>query len=306
MQATPSIIRHSERPETSALPSFDEFPYRLRMTARLGFAILWPLLAAWWTSSGHAAREIPDAELVEREREVEAKEPKADWLPAPLGHEFAADDSVRTGDLSRALLALRDLTPIRLGERTTCVIRRLSARTPGFELNVRKGKAYILKRTAREELRLRAPAAGADLGGTEAAIEVEDDGRTTITVFEGEARMSNAEGEVFLRRNEQGVAEVGRAPRKTAVLEAKNIIQWCLYYPGVVEVAELRLAPRETSRLRASLAAYAAGDLLGALDQHPDKSARSGTPGAQVYRAAVLLYSRAAQSFILGMRRTES
>ena len=72
-----------------------------------------------------------------------------------------------------------------------------------------------------------------------------------------------------MRSGEQGEAEIGRAPRKTAVLEAVNILQWALYYPAVLDPAELRLSTADEARVAGSLTAYRAGDLLGALERYP-------------------------------------
>jgi len=99
--------------------------------------------------------------------------------------------------------------------------------------------------------------------------------------------MSNAQGRVMLASGEQGEAAIGRAPRKTAVIEAINIIQWCLYYPGVIDPAELPLSAADRRRLGRSLAAYRAGDLLDALAAHP--AGGEGSEGTRLYRAAVIL-----------------
>ena len=72
------------------------------------------------------------------------------------------------------------------------------------------------------------------------------------------------------------------------MIEAVNIIQWCLYYPGVLYVDELGLSAAEQQSLSNSIAAYRAGDLGEALDKYPaDRQAASDAE--KVYLAAVLL-----------------
>ena len=56
-------------------------------------------------------------------------------------------------------------------------------------------------------------------------------GRTTVTMIDGEVELTNSFGSVILNGGDQGVAEAGRAPVRTAVLNAVNVIQWNLYYP---------------------------------------------------------------------------
>src|SRR5439155_26712614 len=60
------------------------------------------------------------------------------------------------------------------------------------------------------------------------------------------------------------------------------------YYPGVLDVEELRLTAEEQQALSASLAAYRSGDLLAALANYPaDRQAAS--PRERIYHAAILL-----------------
>ena len=92
----------------------------------------------------------------------------------------------------------------------------------------------------------RTPTATAATRGTEFTLEVEDiTGRTILTVLEGEAELSNAAGSVQLARGEQGIAVLGQPPTKTAVIDTTNVVQWCLYYPGVLDLADLGLTAAE-------------------------------------------------------------
>src|SRR5438270_8555189 len=91
-----------------------------------------------------------------------------------------------------------------------------------------------------------------------------------------------------MRAGEQSVVDPGRAPAKTAMLNAINIIQWAIYYPGILAPDELGLSADEQQALAASLAAYRSGDLLAAAAEYPTN--RAETSDAQrVYHAAILL-----------------
>jgi tetratricopeptide (TPR) repeat protein len=100
-------------------------------------------------------------------------------------------------------------------------------------------------------------------------------------MLDGEVEVSNGAGSVTVRNGEQAEVAPGQRPRKTAMLEATNIIQWCLYYPGVLDLKDLGLGEERGGS--ASLAAYREGDLLAAL-----KSYRGGS-GNSVYRAGLYL-----------------
>ena len=86
----------------------------------------------------------------------------------------------------------------------------------------------------------RTPLASGAIRGTEFELSVDTaTGRTVLTLIEGAVDLSNALGEVALASGEQGIVDPGQAPRKTAALDTINVIQWTLYYPAVVVVAEL-------------------------------------------------------------------
>ena len=130
---------------------------------------------------------------------------------------------------------------------------------------------YFFSREKPRELEVRTPAATGALRGTEFVMRVATGGRTQVTMFDGEVELANSAGSVLLRSGEQGEAEPGKAPHKTAVIEATNIIQWALYYPGVLDPRELDLTDEEQHVVSASLAAYRQGDLLGALEKYPSR-----------------------------------
>src|SRR5436190_20781162 len=64
----------------------------------------------------------PAALVVEMEKIVEAQVRGGVWKPAKIGMELGTDDRLRTGEFSRALMRLSDLTTMRLDEFTTTEI----------------------------------------------------------------------------------------------------------------------------------------------------------------------------------------
>src|SRR6185436_2883971 len=114
------------------------------------------------------------------------------------------------------------------------------------------------------------PTMSAVVRGTEFNLQVADDGTSTLSLLDGEVEMTNEFGQVVLQSGGAGKAEPGKKPAPTAALPAMNVIQWCLYYPGVLDVEELNLTSEERQILRDSLAAYRSGDLLAAVAQYPE------------------------------------
>jgi tetratricopeptide (TPR) repeat protein len=227
-----------------------------------------------------------DSELVEKENIVETARGKAKWSDAKVGQKIPLRDRLRTGELSRAGVLFSDKSVLRLNELTTMEILppQVSSDKPTLELE--NGAIYFFSREKPRELEVRTPAANGALKGTALIVEVRG-GLTLLTTLEGEVEFTNAQGAVTVRSGEQGIAEIGKAPRKTAVIDAVNILQWCLYYPAVLDLRELGLDPAKGGALAASLEAYRSGDLLGALEKYPRGA--GGGKQARLYRAAVFL-----------------
>jgi tetratricopeptide (TPR) repeat protein len=233
--------------------------------------------------------QTPLARLIEKERIVESSPPpNQSWMAAEVGRELVKREKVAVRDLSRAAVRLSNEHVIRLNANSEIVLLPSLIQDKPLGLELQKGEIYLHSRGLPAELGLKTPVVQGTPRGTQFRVRVEGDGTTTFTMFEGEVELTNEHGRLRLGNSEQAVVEPGRAPRRTAVIEAKNTIQWCLYYPGVLHLPELELAPPDRNALRASIAAYGAGDLLGALDHWP-AGHRSGPAGVRVFRAMVLL-----------------
>jgi tetratricopeptide (TPR) repeat protein len=226
--------------------------------------------------------------LVEKENIVDARLKGAPWKAAAVGAELEIGDRLRTGEFSRAAVRFTDLSVLRVDELTEIQVLPPVSRDGKRTLDLPRGATYFFSREKGNEIQIRTPAANGALRGTEFAVRVDAGGHTTMMLYEGEVELSNAQGRVVLKSGEQGEADIGKAPRKTAVIDAKNIIQWCLYYPGVIDPAEFPLTAAEKGRLAESLAAYRAGDLLGALTKSQGVRG-DGSEGVRLYRAATML-----------------
>ncbi len=247
--------------------------------------------AVWlWALLQIAARVCAqEAKVVEKEGRVIITKAGAKPAPAEVNTVLLARDRLGTGESSRAVLRMSDKWFARVDEETDVTI------TPGAfaakdkdAMKIALGGAFIYSREEEGELKVQTPTATGGLRGTQLVVRVLPGGRTLMKVLEGELDLSNAQGRVLLKAGEAGEADHGRAPRKTAVIETRNLLQWALYYPAVLQPEELGLSAAEQQAVRASLAAYRVGDLLGALAAYP-RGTTPSTSGARLYRAAVLL-----------------
>jgi len=210
------------------------------------------------------------------------------WSPARANQLLQVGDRLRTGARSRATLRLSDKSVLRINELTTLKILPPPQSRNAPVLDLGSGSTYFFSREKPADIQFRTPLASGAIRGTEFHLAVGADGRTVLTLFDGRVELSNAEGRIDLVTGEQGIVVPGQAPTKTAVIDAINIIQWCLYYPAVLDAEELGLGADAQQGLSSSLAAYRSGDLLRALANYPDDRV-PGTDPERIYRAALLL-----------------
>lgn len=218
------------------------------------------MIAAWSLLGSSPAAHARDAEILEIKNQVETAPAKTStWRGARVKETLKVGDRVRTRQRSLATLALTGLYTVRLEQFTTVEITPslISAEKPRLDLS--GGAAFIFSREPAGEIDIRMPAANAALRGTQLHVQVLENGMSQIQVLEGRVDLENPQGKIVLHAGEAGEAAIGQAPRKTAVIEAKNLLQWALYYPAVLDPAELRLADSK------ALAAYRKGNLLDAV-----------------------------------------
>jgi hypothetical protein len=180
---------------------------------------------------------------------------------------------------------------MRYGAETEVQLQAASQTRSGVAARMVKGLLHFFHLGPPSDVELRGPAMVAGAKGTEFVVRVTEDGVSEITVFQGEVEMLNPQfpdAPLRFGSGEQAVVEPGQPPRKTAVLDATDIIQWCLYYPGILNLEELPLDSESRSALAEALTAYQQGRLLEALERFPlEREPRSAEEC--LFRAAVLL-----------------
>ena len=261
----------------TGLPNLISFP-----SGRVIRLLFQPMIAVWILQGLAQDAHARDAEILEIENQVQTAPAKTSaWRAATVKETLKVGDRVRTRQRSRATVALTGLYTVRLDQFTTVEITPslISAEKPRLDLS--GGAAFIFSREPAGEIDIRMPAANAALRGTQLHVRVLDDGTSQIQVMEGRVDLENPQGKIVLNAGEAGEAAIGQAPRKTAVIEAQNLLQWAMYYPAVIDPADLRLVNSK------ALAAYRKGNLLEAV-----ASLRPNPPAAhdeRVFHAGTLL-----------------
>jgi Flp pilus assembly protein TadD len=211
------------------------------------------------------------------------------WDPGYVGQSLNAGDRGRTGERTRLRLRLSSLSILTVDEFSEFLIEAGATPAEPSLFQLVKARLYMLGRDKPGIGRFKSKAANAATRGTEFTVEVEETtGRMVLSVLEGEAELSTAAGAIHLQSGEQGIAEPGQRPTKSSVLQAVNLIQWCLYYPAILNLEELSLSDDEQQALSESLSAYRAGDVLTALARYP-AGRLPGSDDERVYWAALLL-----------------
>ena len=256
------------------------------LRTRLAALVFSGLVAAYATAG---TEDTPSCVLVEKEGKIEfARKGSTTWSVAQINENLRPGDRLRTGSRSRAALRWSELSVIRVNELTSLEIQPPAKAGDKPQLDLRSGATYFFSREKPTEVQFRTPVASGAIRGTEFNLELAEDGRTVLSLLDGSVDLSNEQGAASLGSGQQGTVDPGSAPKKTALINAMNVIQWALYYPAVVEPDELGLSAQEKERFRASLDAYRAGDLLGALGSYPE-NASPDSDAARTLHAALLL-----------------
>src|SRR5580765_1318559 len=153
------------------------------------------------------------------------------WHPGEPGRKLKAGDRVRTGRHSRATVRLADLSIFRLNELSTLQILEPGAKDKKPLFDLKSGSSYFFSRERPADVEIRTPVMAGAIRGTEFLLRVGEDGETRLALFDGEVELGNEQGRLVLKSGEEAVVRSGQAPSRTALINASNIIQWCLYYP---------------------------------------------------------------------------
>jgi Flp pilus assembly protein TadD len=253
-------------------------------TAPLARIVLGASLILTWLARTATAAE--DSQVLTVENKVWITPAGAnERQPAKAGQVIQLHDKISTEKSSRATIRLADRSVFRINELTAFELLPPHNADRKPLLDLKTGSLYFFSREKPTDVEFRTPTAVGAIRGTEFLLSVADDGDTKLALLDGAVELSNDAGKIELQSGEQATVTKAQAPVKSPLLDAANVIQWCLYYPAVVDPDEIAFTADEQNALHDSLAAYRAGDLLGALAAMPAHQASE--PG-KVFQAALL------------------
>ena len=280
------IVESDKRPASSAWQPFPEVITISRLTSFLTVLVLGMLSIRM--ACAEETSNKGEAKLISKENSVDSSRPPGEWRSASVGQELIVHDRLRTGEDSRAAVEFGDASVLRIDELTEEEILPPQVATAKPTLNLKQGSAYFFSREKSREIQVQTPAANGAIRGTEFVVNVSANGSAAFTVLDGEVEISNSQGTVSVQSGERADVQPGATPAKTGVANAMDSVQWCFYYPGVLDINDLALSPSEQDRLRESLSAYSQGDGLRALAEYPH-GRLPASPGEKVYRAGLFV-----------------
>jgi Tfp pilus assembly protein PilF len=209
------------------------------------------------------------------------------WTPANTNQVLHPFDQLRTGANSRAALLWYGQSVVPLGGATEIEVLPPPSQTDECGLHLLHGVLSFFHRDSPGRILIITSGAVAGVEGTEFILAANDAGEATMSVVDGRVKFGNDHGTLLLTNGQQAVVETGNAPHLTDGFIANNLLQWCFYYPAVLDPADLQFTPDEEASLATSLRAYQTGDLIQALADFPAQS--TGTDAGKIYHATLLL-----------------
>ncbi len=203
----------------------------VRIVRVVSLAVLWCNASAWAGCDTMAlASGMHAAQIVSLAGRGETWVPSASgWELAKLSQQLDAGTDMRTLALSSAALLLADRTQIRMASNARLRLCQVSEERTVLDLMV--GRLWARTKKTPATLELQTPAAVAAVRGTDWDVEVDEAGRTTLTVLSGSITLSNAHGTVELSPSEQGYVEPGKAPVKRLLIRPRDRVQWVMANP---------------------------------------------------------------------------
>lgn len=262
-----------------------------RCPPRVGFAIHLIVALAAGPLTGQAPNERSEAvgELLAPHGIVEVRQSDGgSWAMARTNVFLPAGAVVRTGPASRALIRLSNDSVLRLDEQSMVQIQAPPPAARNGLIELLRGGLYFFHRDPPAVTRFRTPLVAGAIRGTEFSLAVAATGHTSLDLIDGAVTLTNEFGSADLSRGDRGWVEAGVAPIRTSRLVATNVIQWCLYYPAVLNPDELPLADEVRKAIAPSIDAYARGDLPAAAAFYSN-GREPASAAERVYLAALLV-----------------
>ena len=236
-----------------------------------------------------ASNQSTKVYLVEIQGQVEISHGKNSvWVAARPNESLQPSDRLRTGDNSRVALRWSDQSIVPIGASSELEVLPPTGTDDQCGLHLLNGIISFFHRDKPGHIRVITDGAVAGVEGTEFVMMVDNAKDTTLSVLDGKVSFGNEQATLLVTNGQQAVAGPGHQPHRTAGFMANNLLQWCFYYPAVIDPDDLELTAWEQSDLSVSLGDYRAGDVLAALADYPTNRV-SLSDQERIYQAALLL-----------------
>ena len=250
--------------------------------------IFWHIAALGGISIAQANQSANEIRIAGFQGSVEVCPANATiWISVQTNQCLHPFDRLRAGVNSRVALLWSDQSVVPFGASTEIEILPPNVPDAQCGLHLIRGIISFFHRDKPGQIQIITRGAVAGVEGTEFVMAVDDTDETTLSVVDGKVKFGNEQATLLLTNGQQAIADFGKAPVLAAGFIANNLLQWCFYYPAVLDLNDLPLTTDEQNNLGESLDAYRAGDLPDALKKFPAQQPDSETE--RIYHAALLL-----------------
>lgn len=172
----------------------------------------------------------PAAEIISLSGQGETRSSESlAWSAAVISQQLNAGADVRTLSYSSAALLLADQTQLRMNANAQIRLQETSTEKTRLQLVV--GRLWSRTKRASGALELETPAALAVVRGTDWDVQVDAEGRTTLSVLTGLIEVSNDYGRVEVGPSEEAYVEPGQPPVKRLLVNPQERVQWLMANP---------------------------------------------------------------------------
>jgi len=156
----------------------------------------------------------------------------SNWQFVDLRQDLVSGDVLRTNATGQLAILFSDRTQIRMGRNATLVVKQVTSGSGADTvLELQAGTIWARAERGGPGVEVQTPAAAAAIRGTDWTMTVEGS-RTSLSVLEGEVRLSNPQGSVDVREGEGAVASIGQAPQKVVIVDSDDREQMLFYLPA--------------------------------------------------------------------------
>jgi predicted Zn-dependent protease len=266
----------------------------LLLAQRCGLRLIFTVLFGSFACAGFTAEvrtSDETGELKRKEGNVRYQAAGSTEVVATIPQLLNYGDRLRTLLHAKATVQFASLGETTLGHSTDLLIVR-GTPTNAAGARIIKGNVYVIHRAGPDSTLIETPLTVAVPKGTEFSVSVDPEtGESIFTMFDGEVILRRAGEERLVARGFQGIVAAGKPIEVRPILQAENLIQWWIHYPGVIDVLDLDPEVGAGVAFAESIRAYRTGNLRRALEAfpgHPDTPVMA-TTSAQVYYSALLL-----------------